>query len=109
MNPMKCVIAGATALGLLGIAVSVVQAEHFDDGQWSVTAKALEGKTVAYVPISMGFDLTQAWAAAMQHAADKWGFKVVIRDPNWDVGAGVQALNQLIAQKPDMIVVQPAD
>ena len=109
MNVRKWVIAGATALGVCGVAAGAAQAAHFDDGQWALTAKALKGKTVAYVPISMGFDLTQAWAAAIQHAADKWGFKLVIRDPNWDVGAGVQALSQLIAQKPDVLVVQPAD
>jgi ABC-type sugar transport system substrate-binding protein len=45
----------------------------------------------------------------MQHSADKWGYKLVIRDPNWSASAGVQALNQLIAQKPDLLVVQPPD
>ena len=109
MSFRKWMIAGGTAFGLFGAAVGAARADHFDDGQWALTAKALKGKTVAYVPFSMGFDLTQAWAAAMQHAGDKWGFKVVIRDPNWDVSAGVQALSQLIAQKPDVLVVQPGD
>lgn len=109
MHLRKHIIAAAAGLGVFAAAVAIAQAAHFDDGQWALTAKALKGKTVAYVPISMGFDLTQAWAAALQHSADKWGYKLVIRDPNWDVGAGVQALSQLIAQKPDVLVVQPAD
>lgn len=109
MNLRKCMIIGAAALGIAGMTANAARAEHFDDGQWPVTAKDLKGKTVAFVPISMGFDLTQAWAAALQHAADKWGFKLVIRDPNWDVAAGVQALTQLIAEKPDLLVIQPAD
>ncbi|HLH48144.1 MAG TPA: sugar ABC transporter substrate-binding protein, partial [Roseiarcus sp.] len=104
----KYLLAGATALAL-ATAANVARADHYDDGQWSLTAKALEGKTVAFVPISMGFDLPQAWAGAVQHAADKWGFKFVIRDPNWDVAAGVQALSQLVAEKPDVLIVQPAD
>lgn len=109
MKLRKYLIAGAAAFGIAGLGVSVAQAEHFDDGQWALTAKALQGKTVAFMPFSMGFDLPQAWGGALQHAADKWGFKLEIRDPNWDVSAGVQALSQLVAEKPDVIVVQPAD
>jgi ribose transport system substrate-binding protein len=109
MKLKNLIIAGAAMIGLAGLNANLALAAHFDDGQWSLTAKALKGKTVAYVPISMGFDLTQAWAAALQNSADKWGYKVVIRDPNWDVSAGVQALSELIAQKPDLIVVQPPD
>ena len=109
MKLKKYLIAGATVLGVASLTAGVARADHFDDGQWALTAKALEGKTVAFVPAAMGFDLPQAWAAAMQHAADKWGFKFVIRDPNWDVSAGVQALSQLVTDKPDVIVVQPTD
>lgn len=108
MNLFKYAIAGAAALGMVGMA-SAAYADHFDDGQWALTAKDLKGKTVAYVPISMGFDLAQGWAAAMQHSADKWGYKLVIQDPNWSADAGVQALGQLIGQKPDVLVVQPPD
>ncbi len=108
MNLRKYVLAGAAALAMVGMA-GVAYADHFDDGQWALTAKDLKGKTVAYVPISMGFDLAQGWAAAMQHSADKWGYKLVVQDPNWNAAAGVQALGQLIAQKPDVLVVQPPD
>ena len=108
MNLRKLMIAGA-AIVALAMVTNVAQAERPDDGQWSTTAQSLKGKRVAYVPIAMGFDLTQAWAAALEHSAREWGFELTIRDPNWDVAAGVQALSQLIDEKPDMIVVQPAD
>lgn len=108
MSLRRLLIAGAAVLGLAA-AGGVAQAERPDDGQWSKTAEALKGKKVAYVPIAMGFDLTQAWAAALEHSAKEWGFELTIRDPNWDVAAGVQALSQLIDEKPDLIVVQPAD
>ena len=104
----KSLIALAATASLCAVA-SVALADHFDDGQWNATEKALKGKTVAFVPISMGFDLPQAWAAALQHDADKWGFKLVIRDPNWDVAAGAQALTQLIAEKPDLLIFHPLD
>jgi ABC-type sugar transport system substrate-binding protein len=109
MKLRKYFIAGAAAFGMAGFTAGVAHADHFDDGQWALTAKALQGKTVAFVPISMGFDLPQAWSAAIQKAADKWGFKLEIRDPNWDPAAGVQALSQLITEKPNLIVVQPPD
>lgn len=105
MRLRKLLIAGAAILGLAGVA----QADRPDDGQFGATAASLKGKKVAYVPIAMGFDLTQAWAAALEHSAKEWGFELTIRDPNWDPAAGVQALSQLIDEKPDMIVVQPAD
>lgn len=109
MSIRSCLIAGATLLGLAAAGASPAYAERPDDGQFGSTVAALKGKRVAYVPIAMGFDLTQAWAAALEHAAREWDFEIVIRDPNWDVAAGVQALSQLIDEKPDMIVVQPAD
>lgn len=108
MSVRTLLIAGAAMIGLLGPAADAY-AERPDDGQWTATAQALKGKKVAYVPIAMGFDLTQAWAAALEHSAKEWGFELTVRDPNWDVAAGVQALSQLIEEKPDMIVVQPAD
>ena len=105
MTLKRLLIAGAAVLSLAGTA----QAQRPDDGQFGATVAALKGKKVAYVPIAMGFDLTQAWAAALEHSAKEWGFELTIRDPNWDPAAGVQALSQLIDEKPDMIVVQPAD
>lgn len=108
MNLRKSLIALSAAASLSSLAGAAL-AQHFDDGQWNATEKALKGKTVAFVPISMGFDLPQAWAAALQHDADKWGFKLVIRDPNWDVGAGAQAITQLIAEKPDLLIFHPLD
>ncbi len=108
MSLRRLLITASAALGMVA-AAGVANAERPDDGQWGATAESLKGKKVAYVPIAMGFDLTQAWAAALEHSAKEWGFELMIRDPNWDPAAGVQALSQLIDEKPDMIVVQPAD
>jgi ribose transport system substrate-binding protein len=107
VNIRKIVLALAAvlAVGVGGRA----SAEHFDDGIYSNMDKSMRGKTVAFVPISMGFDLPQAWVASLQHDADKYGYKLVIRDPNWDVAAGAQALTQLIAEKPDVLIFHPLD
>src|ERR1700744_326467 len=62
----------------------------------------LKGKTVVFVPLAMGFDLTEGWAAIMRRQAADLGYKFEIRDPNWSTDAGTRALTSLIAQKPDV-------
>lgn len=83
--------------------------EGLVDPSRAVYLEAFEGKTVAFVPMSMGFDLTQAWGHQLQSQAEELGYDVIIRDPNWSTEAGAQALTQLISEKPDIIVVQNPD
>jgi ribose transport system substrate-binding protein len=70
---------------------------------------AFKGKTIAYLPLSMGMDITEAWGAMIQRQADELGYKVIVRDPNWSTDAGSRALTELIAEKPDLMVVQNPD
>lgn len=91
-----CMAPGARADGL----VDPSRAGYLD---------AFKGKKVAFLPISMGFDLTQAWSSQLKKQADELGYKYEVRDPNWSTDAGAQALTQLIAEKPDLIVVQNPD
>lgn len=100
----------AAAVAACAIMASVpVKAEPYDDGINQRAYEAMKGKKVAFVPLSMGFDLTQGWAAAMQVQADAMGYELIIRDPNWSTDAGAQQITQLIAQKPDVIVVHNPD
>jgi ABC-type sugar transport system substrate-binding protein len=69
----------------------------------------LKGKTVVFVPLAMGFDLTEGWAAIMRRQAADLGYKLEIRDPNWSTDAGTRALTALIAQKPDLVIVHNPD
>jgi ABC-type sugar transport system substrate-binding protein len=57
----------------------------------------------------MGMDLTQGWMAAVQRDADRLGYKLIIRDANFSVDAGAQALEQLIAEKPDILIFHNND
>ncbi|MBE2278481.1 MAG: sugar ABC transporter substrate-binding protein [Rhodobacteraceae bacterium] len=84
-------------------------AEKPDDGLVFESAAALKGKTVAYLPIAMGFDLTEAWVTGLKKDAETWGYELTIRDPNWSVDAGAQAFAQLIQEQPDVIVVHPPE
>lgn len=84
-------------------------AQRPDDGLFGLYEKAFEGKRVAFVPISAGYDLTQGWIAALQRDADRLGYKLQIRDPNWSIDSGAQALEQFIAEKPDILIFQNND
>ena len=70
---------------------------------------ALKGKKVGFVPISMGFDLTQGWLAGMQRQADALGYEIIVRDPNWSVESGIQAITSLIEEAPDLLIIQNND
>lgn len=104
----KTASVAAVMLGVLG-QVAPASAERPDDGLILKYQKAFEGKTVAFVPVTMGWDLTQGWMAAVQRDADRLGYKLTIRDSNYSVDAGAQAISQLINEKPDIIIVQNAD
>jgi ribose transport system substrate-binding protein len=71
--------------------------------------KTLKGKKVVFIPCAMGFDLTEGWAATIRTMATAVGMEFSIRDPNWDINAGAQALTSLITQKPDLIVLHNPD
>jgi ribose transport system substrate-binding protein len=80
----------------------------YNDGQTVDYYKALKGKTVAFVPLGW-FDLTQGWHAAMKRQADRLGYKIKVRDPNWNVQMAAQALNSFISEKPDILIVHNLD
>jgi ribose transport system substrate-binding protein len=84
-------------------------AVRYDDGSSVNFYNKIKGKKVAFVPISMGHDLPQGWAAGMESAAKRLGFVLDIRDPNWSVDAGAQIITSLIPEKPDIMVVQNTD
>jgi ribose transport system substrate-binding protein len=69
----------------------------------------LSGKKIVFVPMSMGFDLAEVWAAQMRRQAEDLGYSFDIRDPNWSSDAGTKALTALIREKPNVIVLQNMD
>ncbi|SMH30839.1 sugar ABC transporter substrate-binding protein [Mesorhizobium australicum] len=99
-------LAVATVLGCAGLAVAQ---DVKDDGQSATYYESLKGKRVAFVPVAMGFDLTEGWFAGMQNQAEALGYTVEVRDPNWSTEAATQAANGFIAEKPDVLVLHPLD
>lgn len=87
----------------------VVAQEGIDDPQRLPFYKTMKDKKVVFLPLSMGFDLTETWAAMMKKQADALNYTLDIRDPNWSTDAGAQALTQIISEKPDLIVAHNPD
>lgn len=97
----------AAALALCGGAAYAQ--EGIDDPTRAPYYDSFTGKKVAYVPVAMGFDLTEGWAAGLKEALEPLGVIFDIRDPNWSTDAGAQAITTLISEKPDVIVVHNPD
>jgi ribose transport system substrate-binding protein len=99
------------ALGLI-IAVADAQAEEKgldNHAKRDPYYDKLKGKKVIFVPLAMGFDLTEGWAAIMRRQAKDLGYDFEIRDPNWSTDAGTRAITEAIAQKPDLLIVHNPD
>ena len=99
----------ALALGLAASGAAFGQGKGLDEPFRAGYMKALEGKTVGYIPVAMGFDLTQGWLDGLKKQLEPQGVKVVLRDPNWNTNAGAQAFTALIAEKPAVIVIHNPD
>ncbi|MCV0396716.1 MAG: sugar ABC transporter substrate-binding protein [Rhizobiaceae bacterium] len=108
MKAMR-LIAALAASAALALGASGASSEPYNDGQSASYYEVLKGKRVAFVPLSMGFDLTEGWNAGLQNQAEALGYTVDIRDPNWNVEAAVQAVNGFIADKPDVLILHPLD
>lgn len=108
---MKNVFLNLTAAALAGLALcaTAARADDMNDPYRDPALAALRGKTIAYLPISIGFDLAQAWGGVVKQEADRYGMKFISQDPNWKTDAMAQGLTALIAQKPDVIVTQNPD
>jgi ribose transport system substrate-binding protein len=100
----KVVAAGLVACASLAASIPLQAQDALDP-----IYPALKGKKVVYIPIAMNYSLTQAWYAGMKNEADRFDYKIEIRDPNWEPNAAVQAFQAAIRDKPDVIVTLPTD
>jgi ribose transport system substrate-binding protein len=106
---MRLIKTGILAAALTLLAGSALAQEGIDDPTRGPYYDSFAGKRVAYVPVAMGFDLTEGWAAGLKEALVPLGITFDIRDPNWSTDAGAAAITSLISEKPDVIVVHNPD
>ncbi|HET6156779.1 MAG TPA: sugar ABC transporter substrate-binding protein [Dongiaceae bacterium] len=108
----KRVFVAAASLALLAISSGQpAQAQSGDDPGPAAYAEQLKGKRIVLVPMAMGFDLAQGWAAYLKREVEAWGGTFETRDPNWSTEAGAQALTELVSSdpKPNVLVVHSPD
>ena len=111
MNPQRMLTTAGLVLtlGLATTSAAFAQGKGLDEPFRAGYKTALAGKTVGYIPVAMGFDLTQGWLDGLKKDLEPSGIKVVLRDPNWNTNAGAQAFTALIAEKPAVIVIHNPD
>jgi ribose transport system substrate-binding protein len=101
-------LAAAVAIAV-GLSVAHAQDKGLENPRSTTFHTALKDKKVVFVPLSMGFDLTEGWAAQMKKQAARLGYSFEIRDPAWSTDAGTKAIQSLISEKPDLMVVHNPD
>lgn len=101
----------ASLAGLALAAAEPAKAQSGDDPGPAAYTEALKGKRVVLVPMAMGFDLAQGWAAYLKREVEGWGGTLETRDPNWSTEAAAQAITEAIASepKPNVLVVHSPD
>ncbi|MGB8812626.1 MAG: sugar ABC transporter substrate-binding protein [Paracoccaceae bacterium] len=99
-----------STVSAFGVATAPFATAQEDPGP-AAYAAALNGKRVLMVPMAMGFDLAQGWAAYVGPEVEAFGGVFETRDPNWSVEAGAQALTEAISSdpKPDVLLVMSPD
>jgi ribose transport system substrate-binding protein len=105
----KFAAAAGLLISLAAAQAALAQGKGLDEPFRLGYQKALAGKVVGYIPVAMGFDLTQGWLDGLKKELEPSGMKVELRDPNWSTNAGAQAFTALIAEKPAVIVVHNPD
>ncbi|WP_159007169.1 sugar ABC transporter substrate-binding protein [Bradyrhizobium sp. S69] len=103
------VLSAAAMLCLCGPVVAQAQDEGGTKAARELRAEydtAVKGKTIAYLPISLAAPITAEWGRMIEMEAAWRGMKYVVRDPNFDSAAQLQALTALVNDKVDVIIVQ---
>lgn len=96
----------AAVLIFLVVLSSAVSADNPREQLRKDFDKDVVGKTVAWVPITLGNPLGDMWTAAMRRNFERYGIEFIVRDPNFDSNAQLQAVTSLINQNPDVLIVQ---
>ena len=99
----------AAAMASVALVSFTSTAQELNDPFRGPALESLKGKKIAYLPISIGFDLAQAWGGVIKTEADRYGMEFTSQDPNWSTDAMSQGMTSLIADRPDVIVTQNPD
>ena len=93
---------------LSAITLTAAQAQTAKDTP-PPAGEQFKDKTVAFVPVALGYDLMEGWSAILKQQSKQLGYNYVVRNPNFSSDAGAQAISQLITEKPDVLIIQNPD
>jgi len=102
-------LALATTLAVSALGGAAQAQNSMDDPTRDDYYAAVKDRSVVFVPVFMGLDLTEGWSKMMAKQAEALGYKYEVRNSNFNTAAGAQTLTSLITEKPDVIVVQNPD
>src|SRR5260370_38794982 len=87
-------------IGLVAAAATPALAQKGLDEPFQDSFKqSLAGKTVAYVPDAINFDLTEGWFAGVKKELEPYGVKGIVRDPNRSSNREAPAVQTPISKK----------
>ncbi len=109
MKIFKKMAVAATLLVFTVAATTAFAQQSINDPARDAYYKGLEGRSVVFVPVFMGLDLTEGWSKMMAKQATALGYSYEVRNSNFNTSAGAQTITSLISEKPDVIVVQNPD
>jgi ribose transport system substrate-binding protein len=97
----------ALTLGAM-LCISTLPAGAADGGAQlkDVYNKSIAGKTIAFLPMTLGAPLMDTWEYVIRTEAERSNMKYSVKDPAWNSTALAQAFGGAIADKPDVIIVQ---
>lgn len=79
MKPFRLFSIAALALAF---AAGVSQAQDVKDPFRQPALDSLKGKKIAYLPISLGFNMANAWGGVVKSEANRYGMKFITQAPN---------------------------
>lgn len=99
----------AVTIASLAISANAYAQQSINDPARDDYYAELKDRSVVFVPVFMGLDLTEGWSKMMAKQADALGYHYEVRNSNFNTAAGAQTITSLISEKPDVIVVQNPD
>lgn len=97
--------AAAAAIGALALQALPASAAEPREELRIAFDKSLKGKKVAWAPVWLGV-LESEWTRNMKTHFDDYGMTLIVRDANFKSDVQLQAVSELINDKPDVLIVQ---
>ncbi|MEJ6689833.1 MAG: sugar ABC transporter substrate-binding protein [Paracoccaceae bacterium] len=104
----KLAITAAT-VAFTAVSSAAIAQQSINDPARDPYYSNFKDRSVVFVPVFMGLDLTEGWSKMMATQAKALGYSYEVRNSNFNTAAGAQTITSLISEKPDVIVVQNPD